>query len=220
MPASSFSAKYDRSLFLLLGMVLSLSFMLLAFRYQVLQPESMAKSQQPAMAQPIDLDQQLYSQRTPPPANHTPDPQASNDLSPVDWPDLPVTDLPVAMLTTSSLPILPLDTTDEVDFAPPVREVFPRFPGGDAALMTYLKAHLRYTSAGIENRIQGVVVLQFVVGADGGISNIRVLRPLGFGLDEEAIRVVKAMPRWEPGYQGGQPVAVTYNLPMRFSLHR
>jgi protein TonB len=220
MPASSFFAKYDRSLFLLLGMVISLSFMLLAFRYQVQPPESTGQPQQPGMAQPIDLDQQLYSQRTPPQANPAPDPLASNDLSPIDLPDLPVLDLPVAILTTSDLPLLPLDTTDEVDLTPPVREVFPRFPGGDAALMAYLKANLRYTSAGIENRIQGVVVLQFVVGADGGISNIRVLRPLGFGLDEEAIRVVKVMPRWEPGYQGGQPVAVTYNLPMRFSLHR
>ena len=69
-----------------------------------------------------------------------------------------------------------------------------------------------------ESGIQGMVYVTFVVERDGSITDVRVLRGIGGGCDEEAIRVVSAMPKWTPGKQRGKPVRVQYNLPVRFTL--
>jgi periplasmic protein TonB len=94
----------------------------------------------------------------------------------------------------------------------------PVFPGGDAALMAYLNKNIRYPGAARENGIEGTVMLQFVVGTDGSISEIKVLRDIGGGTAEEAIRVVKSMPKWTPGNNNGTTVPVYYNLPVTFQL--
>lgn len=86
--------------------------------------------------------------------------------------------------------------------------------------MRYLSKNLRYNSTAIEFGISGRVFISFVVLADGSISEVKVLKGLGYGLDEEAVRVVKAMPRWLPGTQNDRPVAVAYNLPIQFSLRK
>jgi len=94
----------------------------------------------------------------------------------------------------------------------------PEFPGGMAALMKYLAENIKYPSLAKESGIQGRVFINFVVEPDGAISNVKVLRGIGGGCDEEAVRVVERMPKWSPGKQRGKPVRVSYNLPVKFTL--
>ena len=94
----------------------------------------------------------------------------------------------------------------------------PEFNGGEAAMYKWLSENIVYPSAASEQGVQGRVVVEFVVGKDGSITNVRVLRPRPPALDKEAVRVVKAMPKWIPGRNNGQPVKVTYTLPVTFKL--
>jgi protein TonB len=97
-------------------------------------------------------------------------------------------------------------------------EQSPAFPGGDAKFGAYLSKNIRYPAIARENNVQGRVVLTFVVERDGSLTDIKVLRGLGSGTDEEAVRVLKASPRWKPGIQNGRPVRVQYSIPVSFTL--
>ena len=94
----------------------------------------------------------------------------------------------------------------------------PSFPGGNAALMSWLSSNIHYPPVAEENGIQGRVVVSFVVEPDGSITNVQVVRGVDPSLDKEAVRVTKAMPKWQPGKQNGQAVRVKYNLPVTFKL--
>ena len=94
----------------------------------------------------------------------------------------------------------------------------PSFPGGDAALMEYLNNNISYPTIAVDNLIQGKVTCSFVVGKDGSIQDVRVERSVDGSLDKEAVRVIKSMPRWIPGRQGGNAVKVKYYLPVTFRL--
>lgn len=97
-------------------------------------------------------------------------------------------------------------------------EQMPQFPGGDAALMKYINSHIHYPAAAEENNIQGRVVVQFVVDKNGNIGQAKVVRSVDRSLDNEALRVVKSLPKFIPGKQNGQPVSVWYTLPVTFKL--
>ncbi|WP_223652311.1 energy transducer TonB [Hymenobacter psoromatis] len=97
-----------------------------------------------------------------------------------------------------------------------VVEKMPEFAGGQAALLRYLRDHLRYPGAALAAGVGGRVFMSFVVGSDGKISEVTILKGLGYGLDEEALRVVRQMPAWTPGYQSQHPVAVRFTLPITF----
>lgn len=94
----------------------------------------------------------------------------------------------------------------------------PEFPGGEAAMYKWLSDNIVYPSAASEEGVQGRVVVEFVVGRDGSITNARVVRQRHPALDKEALRVIKAMPKWIPGRNNGQAVKVTYTLPVTFKL--
>lgn len=94
----------------------------------------------------------------------------------------------------------------------------PEFPGGMEALYKYLAQNIKYPQLARENNITGKVYVTFVVEKDGSIANPKVLRDIGGGCGAEAIRVVKAMPRWNPGKQRGKAVRVQFNLPVNFNL--
>lgn len=100
-----------------------------------------------------------------------------------------------------------------------VVEQMPSFPGGISGLRTYLNQNIRYPAEAQETCAQGRVVVSFVVGKDGHISDVTVVRSVEPSLDKEAIRVVRNMPRWTPGKQGGEPVRVRYNVPVSFRLN-
>jgi len=97
-------------------------------------------------------------------------------------------------------------------------EEMPSFPGGEAKLMEYVAKNVKYPQIARETGIQGRVFVNFVVEPDGSVSNVSVLRGIGGGCDEEAMRVVKNMPKWKPGKQRGKPVRVQYMLPVNFKL--
>ena len=97
-------------------------------------------------------------------------------------------------------------------------ENMPSFPGGEAKLFEYLGKNIKYPAMAKDAGIQGIVYVNFVVYEDGSIKDVKVLRGIGGGCDEEALRVVKSMPKWTPGKQRGKAVRVSYNLPIRFTL--
>lgn len=97
-------------------------------------------------------------------------------------------------------------------------EEMPSFPGGEAALMKYLGQNIKYPAIAKDAGIQGTVYVTFVVDEKGEVKDVKVLRSIGGGCDEEAIRVVENMPKWTPGKQRGKSVKVQYNLPIRFTL--
>ncbi|WP_072546159.1 M56 family metallopeptidase [Mediterranea massiliensis] len=100
-----------------------------------------------------------------------------------------------------------------------VVENMPRFPnGGMQALMQYLNENIRYPEAAIKAGVQGRVTLQFIVDKDGSIDDVKILRSVNPDLDAEAIRVIKMMPRWEPGTHKGKPVRVKYTVPVMFRI--
>lgn len=111
-------------------------------------------------------------------------------------------------------------TTKETKFDEPGQPVFtfvermPEFPG----MTEYLKANMHYPKEAQRNEIQGVVYTQFIVKPDGSVADAMVAKGIGYGCDEEAVRVVNKMPRWIPGRQGGKPVPVRISLPIRFKL--
>ena len=100
----------------------------------------------------------------------------------------------------------------------PYVEVMPQYPGGEAVMYKFLYQNIRYPEAARENNIQGKVVAQFVVMPDGSLDSLKILRCVGGGCDEEVIRVINLMPKWNPGTQDGKAVPVYFNLPVTFKL--
>lgn len=99
-----------------------------------------------------------------------------------------------------------------------VVEEMPEFPGGPAKMMEYIQSNMKYPMMARESDIQGRVFVNFVVEPDGSISNVNVMRGIGGGCDEEAVRVVMSMPKWKPGKQRGSAVRVSFTVPIIFKL--
>ena len=108
---------------------------------------------------------------------------------------------------------------EEEDVVFKVVEQQPEFPGGPQALFKFLSENVKYPVIAQENGIQGRVVCQFTVNKDGSIVDVDVVRSGGdASLDKEAVRVIKSMPKWNPGKQRGKPVRVRYTVPVSFKL--
>ena len=110
-----------------------------------------------------------------------------------------------------------LATSDE-DTVYQMVEEMPQFPGGENALMSHVSKNLVYPEEAKEKEIQGRVFVSFVIEKDGSVSNVKVLRGIGGGCDEEAVRAVSSMPKWKPGKMKGKPVRVNYQIPINFKL--
>ncbi|MBN1650767.1 MAG: energy transducer TonB [Bacteroidales bacterium] len=99
-----------------------------------------------------------------------------------------------------------------------VVENMPEFPGGEAAMYKFIGKNIEYPRMAKESGISGRVFVTFVVERDGSVTDVQILRGIGGGCDEEAIRVIKMMPKWTPGKQRGKPVRVQYRMPIKFTL--
>ena len=97
-------------------------------------------------------------------------------------------------------------------------EQMPMFPGGEAGLLRYLQENIQYPPEAAKNNVQGRVILQFVVDKTGQVGEVKILRSVSEEIDAEAVRVVKSLPKFEPGRQDGKPVAVWYTLPVSFNI--
>jgi TonB family protein len=115
----------------------------------------------------------------------------------------------------------------QIKFVAPVvpeKEVYtvvekqPSYPGGQDGYRKFLIENIRYPEDALKKGVTGTVYVTFVVEKDGAVTNVKILRGIGSGCDEEAARVVKMMPNWNPGENKGKPVAVQYNLPIKFNL--
>jgi protein TonB len=130
------------------------------------------------------------------------------------------TNEPVAMLEeVSEAPVQ--QEVIEVEESKPVFtivEEMPSFPGGDDARNKFIYENVQYPANALENGIQGTVFVSFVVDSKGNVTDVKVLRGIGGGCDEEAIRVIKLMPQWHPGKQNGKQVRVLFNMPIYFKI--
>jgi len=136
-----------------------------------------------------------------------------------DFEDLFGQDFPEGLVIGDYTPIPFIDI--ETELPPPeyFPEVMPEPIGGFEAMYDFLRANLTYPKGPRENFISGQVFIQFVVEKDGSISEVKVLSSVHPELDKEAIRVVKMMPKWNPGKQKGKAVRCYYQIPIRFSIN-
>ena len=126
---------------------------------------------------------------------------------------------PVAQVSgpVATGPVVVEEASDEGEIFQVVEQM-PEFPGGMQALMAYLSKNIKYRSVAQDNGIQGRVLVSFVVNKDGSIVDPEVIKSVDAALDKEAMRVIKAMPKWNPGKQRGKPVRVKYTVPVLFRL--
>ena len=128
-----------------------------------------------------------------------------------------------AFATTVIEPFVPAVNSNpepevDEDYVFVAADVMPSFPGGMAEMFKYIARNINYPQIARDHNITGTVNLSFVVERDGSITNVQVLRGIGGGCDEEAVRVIKSMPRWNPGMQRSEPVRVRFSIPVTFRL--
>lgn len=210
----------------LIGLVMALGIMYIAFEWAQKDHNPLEGFE---VQGPVEIDEEMvevtFREETPPPP---PPPQPETVLS--DIIDIQENDAEVESTDFSSedesdarveiqAPIAPPEEEEDEEKVIHIRvEKMPEFPGGQEALNRYLVRNIKYPLLAQENGIQGRVVCQFVVNSDGSIVDISVVRGVEESLDKEAIRVIKSMPKWTPGRQGGKNVRVKYTLPIRFKL--
>jgi periplasmic protein TonB len=207
----------NKSVFIQIGLVVSLALTLIAFEWK--SYEGVVKQFGPLE---IDLSEEEIipiTKETPPPP--PPPPPVIVELNIVED-DKEIEDEVVINSEADEKTIVEFvpqeeEVIKEVEIFTIVEDM-PEFPGGEAELFKYLGKSIKYPQMAKEAGIQGVVYVTFIIGPDGTVSNVEVLRGIKGGCDEEAVRVVKSMPKWKPGKQRGKPVTVQYNLPIRFVL--
>ncbi|PLW93193.1 MAG: energy transducer TonB [Marinilabiliales bacterium] len=217
--------KYDlekiKSLFFQGGLILALASVLVAFEWKKTEGGDDDMSQ----LQMIDIPEEMVEitrqeePEPPPPEKTTTELEIVEDDVEVDD-DLDI-NIEDDMDSEVGDFIAPVDDEEPVIVEAEIFQIvedMPSFPGGEEALFEYLQKNIQYPQMAKESNIQGTVFVGFVVEPDGSISNVKVLRGIGGGCDDEAIRVVKSMPRWAPGKQRGKPVRVQFNLPIKFVL--
>ena len=217
------SLEDKKIIYVLMGFVFVLSVCYVAFewtekevtKYEVVDTDFLFEEE-------VEIQQTTQQETTPPPP-----PPAVQEVE--------VLNVVEDDVETESIEINTEDEKDvEVVIAPPVEapveeeeeevvfvvvETMPEFPGGQQALFKYLSENVKYPVIAQENGIQGRVICQFVVNKDGAIVDVEVVRSGGDpSLDKEAVRVIKSMPKWNPGKQRGKAVRVKYTVPVNFRL--
>ncbi|WP_051664057.1 M56 family metallopeptidase [Dyadobacter crusticola] len=99
-----------------------------------------------------------------------------------------------------------------------VAEQKPEFPGGHEAMIEFLKTNTKYPAPALKANVEGTVIVRFTVDKEGTLSNILIVKGVGFGLDGESVRLVKSMPKWKPGIQNGEPLEMTQTIEIKFDL--
>ena len=217
------SLEKDKLVYALMGLVLvlSLCYVALEWAQAEVREAAVAKNEEAIFEEELEEVVQTQQETLPPPP--PPPAQEIEELTVVDDDE-----------ETESIEINSEDDQAvEIEIAPPaevveeeepedvifvVVESMPEFPGGAAAMYKFLSENIRYPVIAQENNIQGRVICQFTVNKDGSLVDVEVIRQVDPALDKEAIRVIKAMPKWNPGKQRGKPVRVKYTIPVNFKL--
>ncbi len=218
---TSANLEKQKTFFLLIGFVMILGFIFIAFEWA--KQEVTVYETTLGDGGPMDEDTIIITQRIKPP----PPPKVEEPIIP---PEIKVVENDVETESTDALnsetdqeeeiqPILmPIvdEPDDDVIFV--AVEKMPEFPGGIQELYNFLGKKINYPSAQKEMGIQGRVICQFVVNTDGSIVDVNVVRGVDPALDNEAVRVIKMMPKWNPGEQSKKKVRVKYTLPVVFKI--
>lgn len=207
-----------RGTFMQIGLVFALAVVLLAFEWRTYEKKDFSLGQLKVEDVPEEIIPITKQEEKPPP----PPPPPVQELIVVEDDkvienEAQVQETEVTQETVVEVQPVKEEVVDEPEIFLIVEEM-PGFPGGEAQLVRYLSDNIKYPAIARENGITGTVFVTFVIGPDGQVKDIKVLRGIGGGCDEEAVRVVKAMPKWKAGKQRGKPVSVQYNLPIRFTL--
>jgi len=210
-----------KSLFFEIGLIIALLVVFAAFEYKSYDKQTIDLTQRAVDEIPEEIipitEQKVKPPPPPPPKQVTQIKIVEDDVEVDDEIDIDV-EADEDMVVEEYIP--PMEEEEEVEEAEifTVVESMPEFPGGMGELMKYLGTSIKYPPLAKESGIQGRVFINFVVEPNGSISNVKVLRGIGGGCDEEAVRVVENMPNWKPGKQRGKAVRVSYNLPVKFTL--
>jgi protein TonB len=213
-----------RNVYFMLGLVISLGIILLAFEWTA-KPQ---KADSLGSMNAVDVEEEIIpitreQEIKPPPP--PPPPKVVEVLNIVDD-DVEIDDeldIDTEADESTLITVAPVISTapeeeeeeQQVFF---IVEDMPEFPGGEMALRTYIASAIKYPVIAQENGIQGKVYVTFVVGKDGSVSNASIARGVDASLDKEALRVVNTLPKWKPGKQRGKPVNVSYTVPINFVL--
>ena len=210
-----------RTLFLQIGLVMSLTIVFVAFEWKTYEIQENILSG----INSIQIDQeivQVTQQEQPEPPKA---PQVTTILEVIDGDEIIQDEINISIEDRpdqAAQTYVPVSIEEAPE--PVAEEIFtfveeyPEFLGGEKALYEYIKNNVNYSELAIKTNIEGTVYVEFVVEKDGSISDVKVLRGIGGGCDEEAVRVVNSMPKWKPGKQRGQPVRVYYTLPIDFKI--
>lgn len=213
-----------RNLLLMVGLVVSLGLVLLAFEWT--SKPSAASSLGQLDSAPVEDEIIPPTRQEKPPPPPPPPPKAvtilnivNNDADIQD--ELQIDDseaddntvVDVAPVVTTEK-----EKTNDEDQVFYVVEEMPQFPGGDIALQKYITNAIKYPVIAQENGIQGKVYVSFVVNTDGSVTDAKIARSVDPSLDQEALRVINSLPKWKPGKQRGKPVRVSYTVPINFVL--
>lgn len=215
-----------KGLFLELGLIVALAIVIYAFEFKSYDKQEEDKQLTEAVSQVEEMVIQTQQEEPPEP------PKQEVELSPTEFEIVDdnaviedefklqdfenVTDGSLLTNTVEIKQELPEEEEEQPIFK--VVEQQASFPGGPTKLYEYLAKNIKYPQQARETGTQGKVYLTFVVERDGSITDIKILRDIGSGCGEEAIRVVKSMPKWQPAKQRGKVVRQQFNLPVNFSL--
>lgn len=214
-----------KTLFLQFGLIVSLGLALAAFEWR--SPDTGEIDLTKGTV--IHFDEDIFSVTThhptlpapvvPRPAtifNLVDNNSVTDDLVPPDFGDNPEDINQV--YTPAVKPVLSDETAPDNEEIFRVVETAPEFPGGVESLYKFMNDNIEYPRAAREIGATGTVYVTFVIEKDGSVSNVKILRGIGFGCDEEAVRVISLMPKWSPGMQRTKPVRVSFNMPIAFKL--
>lgn len=215
-----------KTMFTLLGLVISISIVILAFEWKSYDEKEEAMQLTQVVQEVEEMVIQTRQEETPPPPE---EPQQAETT------EFEIVDDDQELKNEFNLEAF--DKKENVEgFIPPKLEVKEEveeeeeqtifivveesasFPGGIQEMMNFIKNNLKYPQQARETGTQGKVFVSFVVEKDGSLTDVKVLRDIGSGCGEEAVRVVKSMPKWKPAKQRGKPVRMQFNLPVAFTL--
>lgn len=207
-------------IFFMTGLVVALGVTFAAFSYHTTDEEKVVNLNVPVNEEVEEIvDPTVQNQPPPPPPPPPTTIEVVEDDADVEEADIESSE------TDQTEEIKPLQV-EQVDVGeqtqePEIFEVVEdpaEYPGGEAEMMKFIVKNLEYPPLAKENNIQGRVVVEFIVRPDGSITDIKVLKDLGYGTGQAAIDVVKKMPKWKPGKQRNKAVSQRYRLPLRFQL--
>jgi protein TonB len=210
-----------KTIFIEIGLIIALAVVLFAFEWKSYEKQELNLASMVTDDTPEEMVEITQHEKPPPP----PKPPQQTTIIEIVEDDVEIEDeieIDVeADQETEVEEYIPIEEEVEEEEAQifTVVESMPGFPGGEASRIKYLNENIKYPQMARESGIQGRVFVTFVVEKDGSVTDVRVLRGIGGGCDEEAVRVIKNMPKWNPGKQRGKPVRVQFNMPILFKLN-